>query len=101
MTKEEAIGYIESYGWSTMKLGLERTRELLGLLGDPQKKLKFVHVTGSNGKGSVCSMTACGYSKMQAASSLPSDIETSSARTESVPKSSPIVYRSMFILRSP
>ena len=58
MTKEEAIDYIESYGWSAMKLGLERTRELLRQLGDPQKKLRFVHVTGSNGKGSVCAMTA-------------------------------------------
>ncbi len=58
MTKEEAIDYIESYGWSAMKLGLERTKELLRQLGDPQKKLRFVHVTGSNGKGSVCAMTA-------------------------------------------
>ncbi len=56
MTKDEAIGYIESYGWSTTRLGLERTRELLHRLGDPQKKLKFIHVAGSNGKGSTCAM---------------------------------------------
>ena len=58
MTKEEAIGYIENYGWSTTRLGLERTRELLARVGDPQKKLKFIHVAGSNGKGSTCAMLA-------------------------------------------
>ena len=36
------------------KFGTERTRELLRRLGDPDKKLKIVHVAGSNGKGSVC-----------------------------------------------
>jgi dihydrofolate synthase/folylpolyglutamate synthase len=56
MTAQEAIDYIEHYGWSTTRLGLERTRELLEKLGDPQKKLKFVHVAGSNGKGSTCAM---------------------------------------------
>ena len=66
MTAEEAIKYIENYTWSTTKLGLERTRALLSALGDPQKKLKFVHVTGSNGKGSTCAildsiLRAAGY----------------------------------------
>ena len=56
MTKEEAIAYIEGSGWSKTRLGLSRTRELLGKLGDPQKKLKFIHVAGSNGKGSTCAM---------------------------------------------
>lgn len=56
MTAAEAISYIESQGWSTTRLGLERTQELLQRLGDPQKKLKFVHVAGSNGKGSTCAM---------------------------------------------
>ena len=56
MTKEEAIGYIENYGWSTTRLGLERTKELLHRIGDPQKKLRFIHVAGSNGKGSTCAM---------------------------------------------
>lgn len=56
MTKEEAVGYIEDQGWSKTRLGLDRTRTLLAALGDPQKKLKFVHVAGSNGKGSVCAM---------------------------------------------
>ena len=56
MTAQEAIDYIEQYTWSTTRLGLDRTRELLKKLGDPQKKLKFIHVAGSNGKGSTCAM---------------------------------------------
>ncbi len=56
MTAEEAIAYIESYGWSTTRLGLSRTRELLARLGNPQRRLKFIHVAGSNGKGSACAM---------------------------------------------
>ena len=56
MTSQEAISYIENYTWSTTRLGLDRTRELLHALGDPQKKLKFIHVAGSNGKGSTCAM---------------------------------------------
>ena len=56
MTAQEAIDYIENYSWSTTRLGLERTRALLHSLGDPQKKLKFIHVAGSNGKGSTCAM---------------------------------------------
>jgi len=58
MTTKEAISYIENYTWSTTRLGLDRTRELLSALGDPQKKLRFVHVAGSNGKGSTCAMLA-------------------------------------------
>ena len=56
MTADEAISYIEHYGWSTTRLGLGRTRELLEKLGNPQKRLKFIHVAGSNGKGSACAM---------------------------------------------
>ena len=56
MTEREAIAYIETYGWSKTRLGLGRTRELLARLGDPQKGLKFIHVAGSNGKGSACAM---------------------------------------------
>ena len=56
MTADQAIAYIENYTWSTTRLGLGRTKELLQKLGDPQKRLKFVHVAGSNGKGSTCAM---------------------------------------------
>jgi len=58
VTAQEAIDYIEQYAWSTTRLGLDRTRELLEKLGDPQKELKFIHVAGSNGKGSTCAMSA-------------------------------------------
>ena len=56
MNIEEAIAYIEAHTWSQWKLGLSRTVELLEKLGNPQKRLKFVHVAGSNGKGSTCAM---------------------------------------------
>ena len=56
MTPQEAIAYIENYTWSTTRLGLERTQALLHALGNPQKELKFIHVAGSNGKGSTCAM---------------------------------------------
>ena len=58
MTEKEAIDYIENYTWSSTRLGLERTVELLDRLGNPEKELKFIHVTGSNGKGSTCAMLA-------------------------------------------
>lgn len=66
MTVKEAVEYIDNYTWSTSKLGLERTTELLEKMGNPQDSLRFVHVTGSNGKGSTCVMTesvlrAAGY----------------------------------------
>src|SRR5579872_1602442 len=40
----------------TAKLGLERIRALLGALGDPHRRSRFVHVAGTNGKGSTCAM---------------------------------------------
>ena len=58
MTPQEAIDYIERFTWSKTRLGLDRTRELLFRLGDPQKRLRFIHVAGSNGKGSTCAMLA-------------------------------------------
>ena len=35
-------------------LGMERLEELLRRLGDPQKGMRYIHVAGTNGKGSVC-----------------------------------------------
>lgn len=58
MNASSAISYIESCTWSATRLGLERTQQLLHALGDPQKKLRFIHVAGSNGKGSTCAMLA-------------------------------------------
>lgn len=64
MTGEEAVAYIHSYGWESHAPGLDRIRELLRRLGDPQEGLRFIHVAGTNGKGSVC---ACLASVLEAA----------------------------------
>ena len=56
MSYEEALSYIHSVCWKGSKLGLDRTRELLGKLGNPEKKLKFIHIAGTNGKGSTAAM---------------------------------------------
>ena len=56
MTYEEAIAYIHGMYWRGSKLGLVRVTELCELLGNPQNKLKFIHVAGTNGKGSTCAM---------------------------------------------
>lgn len=66
MDYQSAIEYIESVSWLGSKPGLERIRELLERLGRPQDKTRFVHVAGTNGKGSVCSLlrhvlSAAGY----------------------------------------
>ncbi|MEG0779594.1 MAG: folylpolyglutamate synthase/dihydrofolate synthase family protein [Oscillospiraceae bacterium] len=58
MTLTEALSFLHGTAWLGSRLGLERTRELLRRLGDPQEKLRFVHVAGTNGKGSVCAMLA-------------------------------------------
>jgi len=39
-----------------VKLGLDNVQRLLASLGDPQEELRFIHVAGTNGKGSVCAM---------------------------------------------
>ncbi|MGA3234836.1 MAG: folylpolyglutamate synthase/dihydrofolate synthase family protein [Bryobacteraceae bacterium] len=44
----------------TAKLGLHRIRTLLAALGNPQDQLRFVHVAGTNGKGSTCAMIEAG-----------------------------------------
>ena len=58
MTYNEALNYIHSVSWKGSRPGLERTTELLQKMGNPQDSLKFIHVAGTNGKGSFCSMTA-------------------------------------------
>ena len=58
MNAQEAIEYIHSFFWKGSIPGLERTQELLRRLGNPEKKLKFVHIAGTNGKGSTAAMTA-------------------------------------------
>lgn len=58
MTAEEALTFIHSVKWQGSKPGLERIRELLDRLGSPQRRLKFIHVAGTNGKGSTSAMLA-------------------------------------------
>ena len=58
MTYDEAMDYIHHVTWRGSRLGLERTSELLERIGNPQRKLKFVHIAGTNGKGSTCAMIA-------------------------------------------
>lgn len=62
----DPIAYINTPRWQASRLGLERIRELLERLGRPQDRLKFVHVAGTNGKGSICAylasiLSAAGY----------------------------------------
>ena len=58
MNYQEALAYIHSINWAFCKPGLERTEELCKMLGNPEKSLQFVHVAGTNGKGSFSSMLA-------------------------------------------
>ena len=58
MTPEEALSYIHSVCWKGSIPGLSRTRELLEKMGNPQNQLQFVHIAGTNGKGSTAAMTA-------------------------------------------
>ena len=58
MNAEQAIEYIHSVCWKGSIPGLSRTRNLLDLMGNPQDKLKYVHIAGTNGKGSTAAMTA-------------------------------------------
>ena len=46
---------LERFG---IKLGLDTITELLGHMGNPHRRFKTLHVTGTNGKGSVCAYVA-------------------------------------------
>lgn len=66
MNYDEAVRYIHSLLKFGIKPGLERMRALLERIGNPQDTLRYVHVAGTNGKGSTCSMmsnilTGAGY----------------------------------------
>ena len=58
MDYKEALEYIDGVAWFGSKPGLSRVTELLHALGDPQNRLKFVHIAGTNGKGSCAAMLA-------------------------------------------
>lgn len=56
MNYSQAVEKLTSRGMFYIDLGLERIKKVLGSLGNPQDKLKYIHVAGTNGKGSVCAM---------------------------------------------
>ena len=58
MDYKEALAYISGVEFFGSKPGLTRIRALLEALGNPQDKLRFVHIAGTNGKGSCAAMTA-------------------------------------------
>ena len=56
MNYKESLEYLNSLNVFGMKLGLVRMTDLLERLGNPQNAYKTVHITGTNGKGSVTAM---------------------------------------------
>lgn len=58
MTGKEAVDYIHSMIWDRRATGYEHAKELLRRMGNPEKKLKYVHIGGTNGKGSTAAMIA-------------------------------------------
>ena len=58
MTTQQALDYIHSVCWKGMMPGLDRITALLEKMGNPHKGLKYVHIAGTNGKGSTAAMTA-------------------------------------------
>ena len=63
MTYPETIDYLYGIRLFGQKLGLETMRYLLRLMGDPQSRLRFIHIAGTNGKGSVAAMLHAVLSK--------------------------------------
>lgn len=55
---DDTVKILTSSGKFHIKLGLERITKILELLDNPQDNLKCIHVAGTNGKGSVCAITA-------------------------------------------
>ncbi|WP_298563729.1 folylpolyglutamate synthase/dihydrofolate synthase family protein [uncultured Phascolarctobacterium sp.] len=56
MNYQESLAYLDSLGKFGIRLGMERIEGLLRELGNPEQQIKTIHVTGTNGKGSVSSM---------------------------------------------
>lgn len=62
MTYQQALDYLASLNRFGMRLGLSRILRLAELLGNPQDAYKTIHITGTNGKGSVSALTAAALS---------------------------------------
>jgi len=61
MTHAEAIEYLYGLRMFGSKFGLENMRRLAALFGNPERRLRFIHVAGTNGKGSTCAMLESVY----------------------------------------
>jgi len=61
MTYSEAIEYLQGLRLFATAFGLDNTRRLAALAGDPHQRLRFIHVAGTNGKGSTCAMIEAIY----------------------------------------
>ncbi len=66
MKTDPRLGWLDATGFFSIHLGLERPKRLMERLGNPQDSLRFIHVAGSNGKGSVCvdlesALRKCGF----------------------------------------
>lgn len=61
MTHPEAIEYLYALRMFGSKFGLENMRRLAVLFGNPERRLRFIHVAGTNGKGSTCAMLESVY----------------------------------------
>ncbi len=59
MSTIPAKEYLDSLGMFGIKPGLEATAELMRRAGNPERDLKFIHIAGTNGKGSVGAMLEC------------------------------------------
>ncbi|UCD12911.1 MAG: bifunctional folylpolyglutamate synthase/dihydrofolate synthase, partial [Thermoplasmatales archaeon] len=57
MNFDEALHWLYSFKKYGSKLGLERISHLMEQLGNPQNNIKIIHISGTNGKGSVCIFT--------------------------------------------
>lgn len=58
MNYQEALAFIHGTHQFSIKLGLENTHRLLELMGNPHQGLKYIHVAGTNGKGSTSNYLA-------------------------------------------
>ena len=66
MNMDQFMEFLSSVSWQGSRLGLERMERFMELLGHPEEKTKFIHVAGTNGKGSLTALvssvlTAAGY----------------------------------------
>ena len=70
MKYQEALAWLEELSRFGIQLGLRRMERLAQLLGNPERRYRIVHVTGTNGKGSVSAMMAAALSRCGIATGL-------------------------------